>query len=231
MIILLTLFVVLMAGCTSKAPEQAPPDLPTTAHAVTTLSPTPLETLSSKVPETVSPASKDIETVSALSSPSIQTTLSEGGISLTYPDRFRLISNSSLEKMRAVAEPQGISIISILSATDSKDSIQVTRQDADTTIEGMYADKMAISQEITANGSATVMAMTFVKYEVEKQSLADGTGVVKVLAENSEDGTAVTYLLCKPGSLYNINFIYESLQRAESQASARDAIIQTAHLV
>lgn len=228
-LILLALCMVFMAGCTSKAPEPAPSSLPTTAHAVKTAYPTVTEPATETV-EQVTAAPALMETASDLSKPIIMTRFSEDGVAMSYPDRFRLISDSSLEKMRSIAEPQGINIITILTATDSKDSIQVTRQDANSSIESMYTDKQAISDEITANGSATVMGMTFVKYMVEKQSLPDGTEVVRILAENTEKGTAATYLLCKSGAVYNVNFIYESPQRAESQAAVRDEVMQTVQL-
>jgi hypothetical protein len=231
LLILFTFIAAFMAGCTSQTPEAAPPDLPKTAHAIKTPAPTSTDTIPPTVSTTGIPVSTEKEPVSVLSSSPEMSDFAEKGIALQYPDRFRMIDATPLEKMRSVAEPQGIDIITIFTATDSKDSIQITRQNVDTTIEDMYADKMAISQEIDVNGSATVMGMTFVKYEVEKQSLSDGTGIVKILAKNSENGTAVTYLLCKPGSIYNINFIYESLQRAENQASDRDAIMQNVHLV
>lgn len=231
LLILVASLAVLFAGCTSQTQEKPAPNLPTTAHAERTLIPT---VTTSPAPEEtaipVSTASVPVETPANSAPASGEVSFANGGISLSYPDRFNQISSSSLEKMRTVAEQGGINILTILTATDSKDSIQVTRQDADATIEGMFNEKMAISREVAVNGSANVVAMTFIKYDVVKLALADGTGVVKVTAENSDKGTAVTYLLCKPGVVYNVNFIYDSPERAESQASVRDTVMQSVHL-
>lgn len=231
--VLLVSIAVLLAGCTSQSQEKpvAAPNLPTTAHAEHTTVP-----VSTAVPtheETVKPASTTMEPVKqpATLSPGSETKVfDEGGISLSYPERFKSIANTSLEKMQAVSKQGGITILNIMTAPDSKDSIQVTRQDANATIEGLYREKMSISDEVAINGSVNVVSMTFVKYDVEKISLPDGTGVVKITAENSEQGTAVTYLFCKPGQVYNINFIYDSPERAESEASVRDRVLTSVHL-
>jgi hypothetical protein len=228
----LAIFAVLISGCTEKPPEVSTKHLPTTAHAMET--PAPVETLQEeevKEEEEESffiPPEDDAVTMLSVTPGSIL--FSEGGISLKYPDRFKPINEDSLNKMRTVAGQSGIDILTILIAADSKDSIQVTKQNADATIEGMYNEKMAISREVDINGSATVMAMNFVKYAAQKETLADGTGVVKVSAQNSDGGTAVTYLICMPGTVYNLNFIYDSPERAESQADARDPVVQSIHL-
>jgi hypothetical protein len=89
----------------------------------------------------------------------------------------------------------------------------------------MYNEKLAIAREVLVNGSATLLGMTFVKYHVEKVNLSDGSGVIKVSAENSEGGNAVTYLICRPGTVYNVNFIYDSSDRAASQDEVRTPLI------
>lgn len=224
-LIILTTISVLIAGCTSNTPEPAPANLPTSAHAIKT--PFPTSTTLPEAEETYSPEITQDEEVTALSVPANMVLFEDSVVSIHYPDRFSPISDSSLERMRSVAQQQGIEILTILTTGDSKDSIQITRQAADASIEGIFNEKRAIANEVALNGSANVIAMTFVKYDVEKQTLADGTGVVKVTAKNLDNGTAVTYLLCTPGMIYNINFIYDSPERAEDQATVRDAVIQT----
>jgi hypothetical protein len=230
-LVILVIFAVLFAGCT-QAPKQeqvsTPKNLPTTAHAERT--PVAVETdivQGTETPEPV-PTGEATEqaTVRSLTEPGF-IPFSGNGISLKYPDRFTQINDKSLEQMRTAAQQSGIDVITILTATDSKDSVQVTKQNANATIEGMYNEKMAIAREVAVNGSATVKGMTFVKYGAEKENLPDGTSVVKVSAENSEKGTAVTYLICVPDAVYNLNFIYDSPERADSQAETRDQIVQT----
>ena len=234
LLIILTIVSILLAGCTSKSSEPAPPNLPTTAHEART--PVPAATsvpVAEKTTEPMTTPTEEATALSASSAPAAPADMSlyeEGGFSISYPDRFSPISNSSLDKMRTVAQGQGIDILTILTANDSKDSIQVTKQVADSSIEGIYNEKMAISNEVTLNGSVDVKSMRFVKYDVEKQTLADGTGAVKVTAENSDNGTAVTYLLYSAGTIYNINFIYENPERAGTQESVRDAVLRTIHL-
>jgi hypothetical protein len=154
-------------------------------------------------------------------------TYNEGGVIFSYPERFKQISNSSLEKMRTVAGLGGINLLTILTATDSKDSIQATWQNTDATLDGLYNEKMTISHEVAVNGSVNVSAMTFVRFDVEGAKFEDGTGVIKVTAVNSESGAAVTYLFCRPGLVYNINFVYANYERAETEAPVRDAILST----
>lgn len=165
--------------------------------------------------------------ITALSAPAGTKLFESGGLSIRYPDRFSPISTASLEKIREVAKPEGIDILTILMTGDSHDSIQITRQPSSTSLDGIFEEKEAISQEVARRGSATVRAMTFVTYEVAKEPLADGTGVVKVTAVNTEKETAVTYLLPAPGQMYNFNFIYETMKRAEEQAPVRDAMLRT----
>lgn len=215
LIILTALFAVLIAGCLTSTPEKSSTPLPTATPQYT---PAPLETPPENDSTTITPGSF------------VNVSFESGGISIQYPNRFREISNTSLGKMRAIADPTGINILTILTANDSKDSIQVTRQTAEATIEGLYNEKEVIANEVAVNGTATVVAMTFVKYVVKKTKLPNGTDMIKVIAEDSKNGTAVTYLLCKNGYVYNINFVYDNMERAESQASARDSIIQTVHL-
>ncbi len=227
-LIVLVLVSVLFAGCTSHIQEKTTPVTQETAHPERTM--VAVETISSPGPTSI-PASAGSAVAQILNTtPRLSEQVSEEGISLSYPDRFKPISNTSLEKMRIIAEQGGIHILTILTATDSKDSVQVTRQDANATTEEMYAEKMAISREVALNGSVNVISMTFVRYVVEKLTLPDGTGVVKITAENADKGTAVTYLFCKPGMVYNVNFVYDSPERAESQSSVRDAILPTIHL-
>ena len=234
LLFILTIVSIMFAGCTSKSPEPAPANLPTTAHEART--PVPVETSLPATEKTTVPEITPTEEFTALTAASVpdapadMSLYEEGGFSISYPDRFSPISDSSLEKMRTVAQPQGIDILTILTANDSKDSIQVTKQVAESSIEGIYNEKMAISNEVTLNGSVDVKSMRFVKYDVEKQMLADGTGVVKVTAENSDNGTAVTCLLYNAGTTYNINFIYENPERAGTQESVRDAVMRTIHL-
>jgi hypothetical protein len=97
-------------------------------------------------------------------------------------------------------------------------------------VEGLFNEKLAIANEVAINGSATVVAMTFIQYHVEMANLTDGTKMVRVSAENSDHGAAVTYLLCSKGYVYNINFIYESADRANSQKPYRDALLKTVRL-
>lgn len=165
--------------------------------------------------------------ITALSQPPGTKLFETGGLSIRYPDRFSPISTASLEKIREVAKPEGIDILTILMTGDSHDSIQITRQPSTTSLDGIFEEKETISREVDRRGSATVRAMTFVTYEVEKEALASGTGLVKVTAVNTERETAVTYLLPAPGQMYNFNFIYENVQRAEEQAPVRDAMLQT----
>lgn len=225
---------VMIAGCTSPSSDPAPSRLPVTAHAEKTTVPVPEETPEPVIPAAGQTPEEEPEEVTVLSLPDASPGMipfGTGDISLSYPDRFAPLGNTSLEKMREVARPQGIEILTILTAGDSKDSIQVTRQTAESSIEGIFNEKMAIANEVAVNGSANVISMTFTRYEVEKLTLPDGTGAVKVSAENSEKGTAVTYLLSEPGAIYNINFIYDSPERAESQNQTREALIGTLRLV
>ncbi|MDD1728456.1 MAG: hypothetical protein LUQ50_05235 [Methanospirillum sp.] len=228
-LIVLVLVSVIFAGCTSQSQEKATLATQETAHPERTM--VPVETISSPGPTSIPESAGSAVAQILNTTPKVHELMVAGdGISLSYPDRFKPISNTSLEKMRIIAEQGGIHILTILTATDSKDSVQVTRQDANATTEEMYAEKMAISREVALNGSVNVISMTFVRYVVEKLTLPDGTGVVKITAENTDKGTAVTYLFCKPGMVYNVNFVYDSPERAESQSSVRDAILPTIHL-
>lgn len=207
---------VMIAGCMTPAGEISSSKIPAPVPEQQT-------TVSSVLPVTTK------VTIQPNSSP-VNMTFESCGISLTYPGRFREVSTESLGKLRAISDPTGIDILTILTATDSKDSIQVTRQNANFTIEEMYQEKMGISNEVAINGSATVVAMTFVQYQVDLITLADGTPAVRVIAQNSEDSAAVTYLLCIPGYVYNINFVYESSDRAGAQSQARDMIMESVRL-
>lgn len=233
LIIVLLIFAVLITGCTqAPAPAQPTRNLPTTAHAEKTPAPVVTTEMVEETPVPVSTVTELPEVQVTETSP-VQPGLipfSGDGISLKYPERFKPISEQSLEQMRTVAKKSGIDILTILAASDSKDSVQVTKQSADATIEGMYNEKMVIAREIAVNGSATIMGMTFVQYAAEKEKLSDGTGVVKVYAENSDKGTAVTYLICRPGTVYNVNFIYDSPERADEQADARTPVLQSIQL-
>jgi hypothetical protein len=222
---------VMLAGCTSQSQEKAS-QTPTatvlaerTAVPVSTTSP-PYE----HVQDTTGNFSSQYESACGPGPAAGNCSFAVDGISFSYPDRFKQINNSSLEKMRAIAELGGINILTILTASDSKDSIQVTRQNADATIEGLYNEKMSISREVAVNGSANVLAMTFVMFNVERSNLPDGTNAVKVTAKNSEGGAAVTYLFCRPGVVYNINFVYDGSERAEKEVLVRDTIFSTLRL-
>lgn len=216
LIFIATCITVMIAGCMTPAGE-------------TSLSKLPAPVPEQQIPApSVKPVTEKVM-MQQNSSPA-NMTFASCGISLTYPGRFREVSNESLGKLRAISAPTGIDILTILTATDSKDSIQVTRQYANFTIEEMYQEKMGIANEVAINGSATVVAMTFVQYQVDLITLADGTSVVRVIAQNSENAAAVTYLLCIPEYVYNINFVYESPDRAGTQSEARDMIMESVHL-
>lgn len=234
LLISMVIFAVMITGCTQTnqtvkpVETEAPKNLPTSAHAETTpvaiSTETPEET---QVPEVSSTEQPKMQEITKPLEQAGLISFSGDGISLKYPDRFAPINADSLEQMKTAAQQSGIDVITILTATDSKDSIQVTKQNAEATIEGMYNEKMAVAREIAINGTATVMGMKFIKYGAEKETLADGSAAVKVSAENVDKGSAVTYLICKPGVVYNINFVYDSPDRAESQSDARAAFMQT----
>ncbi|HWQ64874.1 MAG TPA: hypothetical protein VN429_10695 [Methanospirillum sp.] len=229
-LLILLAFGVILAGCTSHSQEKQ-----ASAHAA-------IQTGQTAVPEvTISHPSENTTNNGSilplqsglagdLTHVAGNITYNEGGVIFSYPDRFKQISNSSLEKMRTVAGQGGINILTILTATDSKDSIQVTWQNTDATLDGLYNEKMTLSHEVAINGSVNVSAMTFVRFDVEGAKFADGTGVIKVTAVNSENGAAVTYLFCRPGLVYNINFVYANYERAENEALVRDGILSTLSL-
>ncbi len=228
LLILLVFGATLLAGCTSQEQSKSVSTPPTTIQAEKTVVPEITSSLHSEnTSNTVGNLSGSLELEGEPTPSAGNITYNEGGVIFSYPDRFKQISNSSLEKMRVVAGQGGINLLTILTAADSKDSIQVTWQNTDGTIEGLYDEKMAISHEVAVNGSVTVKAMTFVRFDVEGVKFEDGTGVVKVTAENSDKGTAVTYLFCRPGMVYNINFVYDTYERAEEQGPVRDAILST----
>ncbi len=228
LLILLVTGAAMFAGCTSQGHEKSVSAPPATIQAEKTVVPELTPSLHSEnISNTVGNLSGSLGIEGEPTPTAGNITYNEGGVIFSYPDRFRQISNSSLEKMRAVAGQGGINLLTILTAADSKDSIQVTWQNTDATIEGLYNEKMAISHEIAVNGSANIKTMTFVRFDVEGVKFEDGTGVVKVTAENSDKGTSVTYLFCRPGMVYNINFVYDRYERAEEQTSVRDAILST----
>ncbi|HWQ65651.1 MAG TPA: hypothetical protein VN372_02155 [Methanospirillum sp.] len=221
----LILITVLIAGCTSPSQDQAParttpPTSLPTSHAtvIQTIEPEGTSSVESSMPETFkTPA------------PGLLSFTSER-ISLEYPDQFHQISEESLGKVQAVAKSQGLDILMIFNAADSKDAIQIVQLINEASVDKIYADKAGIADEVLKNGTFSLNGMTFVSYDVQKTALTDGTQAVKVTAENSAGGAAVSYLITSAGYEYDVNFIYESLKRAEEQSEVRDGVIRSVTL-